>query len=295
MTNEEVVDNIQRGIDTKDNMLLLWGMNKGIVYRIARKYSAYEETEDLTQQGYIGLYNAANCYNRGVGVPFVNYCAIWIRQSIQRYVDECSGVIHVPRGLNGLATKYKRLTAFTLANYGRKPTENETMQYLNISSARFEKLQAALIARDVKSLNTHISDEGEETELLELVQSDTDVEGEVLDKVEHEGLQSLLWGMVDRLPQEQAQVIRNKYIDNMTLKEISAATGRKESEVRTAETNALKTLSHCKGSTALNEYAYNMGLKGCGVAKFKRTWTSSTERAALEMQRTLARDEEMLD
>jgi hypothetical protein len=81
----------------------------------------------------------------------------------------------------------------------------------------------------------------------------------------------------------------------MTLKEISTVTGRKESEVRTAETNALKTLSHCKGSTALNEYAYNMGLKGCGVAKFNRTWTSSTERAALEMQRTLARDEEMLD
>ena len=53
MSNEELVARIKAGIDTADNMLLLWEQNKGMICKISRKYSAYADIEDLQQEGYL--------------------------------------------------------------------------------------------------------------------------------------------------------------------------------------------------------------------------------------------------
>lgn len=51
MSNEELVARIQSGIDEAENMLHLWQQNKGLIHSVARKYAAYEDIEDLEQQG----------------------------------------------------------------------------------------------------------------------------------------------------------------------------------------------------------------------------------------------------
>ena len=58
MTNEQIVEKIQRGEQVTDNMLTLWQQNKGFIISVALRYRDYEDIDDLMQQGYLGLYAA---------------------------------------------------------------------------------------------------------------------------------------------------------------------------------------------------------------------------------------------
>ena len=75
MTNEELVIRIQNHIDEADNMLQLWQQNTGLIATIAKKYSGYEDFDDLMQEGYIGLCNAVTAYNLEEGARFSTYAA----------------------------------------------------------------------------------------------------------------------------------------------------------------------------------------------------------------------------
>ncbi|MBS4932989.1 MAG: sigma-70 family RNA polymerase sigma factor, partial [Clostridiales bacterium] len=87
MTNEQLVLRIKAGEDTAANMLKLWEQNKGMVYKIALKFKGQEEIEDLVQQGYLGLYDAVENYDTDAEVLFLSYATYWIKQSMQRYIE----------------------------------------------------------------------------------------------------------------------------------------------------------------------------------------------------------------
>lgn len=55
MSNKQLVLRIKAGENVADNMLQLWQQNQGFIRSIAKKYAAYEEIEDLIQQGYFGM------------------------------------------------------------------------------------------------------------------------------------------------------------------------------------------------------------------------------------------------
>jgi RNA polymerase primary sigma factor len=285
MTNEELVKRIQRKENVENNMLTLWRQNQGLITKIACRYSMYEDMEDLRQQGYIGLYSAVVNYDQNAGALFSTYATLWIRQSIKRYVDECGSLVRVPCGLMGVLSKYKKLTSYMMANYGRKPTDKEAMQYLGITAEQMERLHEALRTRNIKSLNTPINEDNEETELIELIKDKANAEMEVLDRLEHGELKRILWEIVAGLPKEQSHVIIERYKNQRTLADISRETGETPSQTRRKELKALDTMSRCKGSTRLRSFlpeSYNL-IRGTGVNNFKRTWTSVTERTAIDL------------
>lgn len=47
MTNEELVEKIQTGIDVTENMYQLYEQNSGMIYKIAKKYTYAEDISDL--------------------------------------------------------------------------------------------------------------------------------------------------------------------------------------------------------------------------------------------------------
>ena len=96
VTNEQLVALIRAGENEADNMLKLWNRNKGFVFKTAKKYSGYAEMDDLMQEGYLGLSEAVRYYDAEKGVPFINYAALWIRQAMQRYIDNSGNVVRIP-------------------------------------------------------------------------------------------------------------------------------------------------------------------------------------------------------
>lgn len=111
MSNKQLVLRIKAGENVADNMLQLWQQNQGFIRSIAKKYAAYEEIEDLIQQGYFGMCNAVNGYDPENGVSFLHYASFWIRQSIHGYIEDCGKIVRLPRHFRGKLTKYKQFTA----------------------------------------------------------------------------------------------------------------------------------------------------------------------------------------
>mgnify|MGYP002242342722 CR=1 FL=1 len=109
MTNEEFVARIRNRIDTAECMAQLWQQNRAFVAKIAKRYAAYEDIDDLMQEGFIGLCNAVECYDPDGGAKFLTYAAYWIQQAMVRYMSKYSSVVQLPQDVR---TKINRLRKF---------------------------------------------------------------------------------------------------------------------------------------------------------------------------------------
>lgn len=283
MTNEELVARIKAGLDPAGNMLQLWEQNRGLIGKIAVKYKGYEDLEDLKQQGYIGLCNAVNNYLSGEGVPFASYAALWIRQSMTRYIENSGNLVRIPVHELNRQQKYKRFLREYEARTGRKPDGQEACLYLEITSKQLDTLKNNITMGQIGSLDSGIGEDGETT-IGDMVPGDTDVEGTVLDQVEAEELRELLWPVVDSLPGKCPCVIRALYQGGKTLKEAGEDAGATPERARVLKNKALKEL---RNEQKLREYMTDRleckAYQHIGAETFQRTHTSATELAALEI------------
>lgn len=286
MTNEELVARIQAGIDEADNMLSLWQQNKGLIHAIARKYAAYEEMEDLEQQGYFGLCDAVRCYEPEEGANFCTYAVIWIKQSLQSYIDNCSTVVRIHDRTKRRIVKYRRLYTSFEKEYNRKPTDREISSLLGVSIEIVKHVKEAAIMEKISSLDTPLNKDTEDT-VGDFQPGAEYVENSVLDAVQQEQLKAMIWPLVDALPGKQPTVIRMRYQEGLTLQECGDKLGLTLQGARTQEAKAFRELR--KPSRArqlkpfLDEYIYSRASQDNGVGTFNRTWTSSTERVALKL------------
>ena len=132
-------------------------------------------------------------------------------------------------------------------------------------------------------------DGGEDTTVGDMVASAEDIEGDAVERIQQERLKAELWDCVDSLPGQQPAVIRQRYEDGMTMEAIGREYGTSGEAVRQIHAKALRELRKPRYAKRLrpfvpdDERIYNMGITGNGVDRFNRTWTSSTERAALDV------------
>lgn len=94
------------------------------------------ELMDLIQEGNMGLIRAADRYNYREGQRFTMYAWWWVRQAINRAIDEqCTPVrlgVHVQERVRRLKETYEELWE----KMGRKPTLEETCVSLGVLTAR---------------------------------------------------------------------------------------------------------------------------------------------------------------
>lgn len=287
MINEQIVAMIQAGDDVAGNMARLWEKSRAFIARMARRFRGYEEFEDLQQQGYIALCDAVDGYRAEEGVPFINYAALWIRRGMARYVEEGSCLIRLPSDRSAAVRQYRKLCRMYEAALGRGPTEWEAARSLEISREQARALEKDGSLRQVGSLDRPVQEDEEETVLGDLVSDGTDPQGKALDQIQPEQLNRLLWPMVEALDPEQAAVIRMRYREEKSFCEIGEGLGIPEKRARQEERKGLHKLGTPHRRAVLAPYLYDyvdaQARKGCGVGQFRRTWTSSTERVALEL------------
>lgn len=281
MTNEQLVIRIKAGIDVADNMLQLWLQNQGYITSIAKRFQGYEDKEDLMQQGYIGLCNAVDGYNPDEGVLFLTYAGFWIRQSMQRYIEDCGSVVRISVYCRNRIREYEKFCMVFELYYGRKPTDGEIRLYLGISEEKLKDIRKAVQMSNIGSLDVPVGND-EEGSMYDLLPGEESLEDGIIEKLQQEQLRDTLWSMVDCLPGQQPAVIRMRYQDGKTLKEAGEATGLTAEQAKQQQNKALRELRGNRELWALRYGdTYNRALKGNGVANFNRTWTSSTEYVAL--------------
>lgn len=291
MTNEQLAARIRAGENVGNNMAVLYDQVKDFIHAMAYKYHGQGELEDLEQEGFLALYDAIDHYEADQGVKFLTYASHWIRQRMQKYIQNTGSPLRLSAGRQEAIRKYRKFCTEFQAEQGCKPTEAELCRSLWLTLEQLREIQYDACMTAVKSLDAPIKGaEGEEdTTLGELAASATDPCEELLDRLEQEELCSVLWQCVDGLPGKQPDVIRSRYKDNMTMKQCGQFCGISEAEARKQQIKALKSLRSGENAKKLRPFLsedawiYSGALIGNGVERFKHTWTSSTERVALEL------------
>lgn len=239
----------------------------------------------MEQEGCLALYPAIAGYDPDAGCRFLTYAGKWIRQAMVRYIQN-NGTVRIPVHEQERIQRYRKLEEGFCSQVGREPSERETAYYLGLTRKQMEGLKESMEIKRVQSLDACFTEDGE-TALGDIIPGPDNVEGDVLDRMEYGQLKVALWAEVASLPDRQPLVIRYLFQERQTLKQAGEKAGVTPERVRIIKENALRELRKPSHSRKLRcflpEAAGSQAYRHNGVREFNRTWTSSTERAAVKL------------
>jgi RNA polymerase primary sigma factor len=255
LTKEEEVElsqRIERGdLEAKERMI---NSNLRLVVSIAKKYQGHElSLLDLIQEGILGLIRAAEKFDWRKGYKFSTYATFWIRQAIQRGVENKSRTIRIPVHIAQRERKMVRAERALSTRLGRDPTDEEIAKEAELTLEEMEEVRDA--ARAVSSLDKPVGEEGEAA-LGDFLPSE---EPEPEEEVSVSLGRSALRKAVDSLPEREREVVKLRYGINgdkpTPLREAGQRLGMSAEGVRKIEHQALKRLSEERELEALREAA----------------------------------------
>ena len=208
MENEKLVAQIKAGIDTADNMLALWEQNRGMIGKLARRYSAYADIEDLQQEGYLALYDAIDGFKPDKGVRFLSYATTIIERKMRRYIYDNGSSVRIPEHEQAKMYEYKKMVNAFQTYLGRKPTRQEIAYNMGLSDKGVRELEKTVRMGQIANLDTPLTDENGADTLIDIIPDENNAMLAVMDDMQREELESVIWGMVDSLPGNQGAVLR---------------------------------------------------------------------------------------
>jgi RNA polymerase primary sigma factor len=228
--------------------------NLRLVISHARKYQGHDmPLLDLIQEGILGLIRAAEKFDYRKGFKFSTYSTFWIRQALQRALDNRARTIRIPVHIGQRERKIGRAAAELSAQLGREPTDEEIAQAAELELSAVREARDA--ARVVTSLDRPVGEE-EDTTLGSLLPSDQlgpDEEVEI--SLREEALRRAL----DRLPEPEREVVKLRYgidgDDPTPLREAGRRLGMSSEAVRELERRALRELAESRELDALRPAA----------------------------------------
>jgi RNA polymerase primary sigma factor len=167
---------IERGDQAAKEQMI--NSNLRLVVSIAKRYQGHGlSLLDLIQEGVLGLIRAVEKFDWRRGFKFSTYATWWIRQAVQRGVQNRSRIIRVPVHVAELERKASRAERELTAKLGRLPDEEEVAKAAKIPLDKLRQAREAV--RTLASLDRPIG-EDESATLGDLVSSpDADPSEEV--------------------------------------------------------------------------------------------------------------------
>ena len=180
--------------------------NLRLVLHWARRYQDRGvEMVDLVQEGTFGLLRAVEKFDWERGFKFSTYATWWIRQALQRAVQQHGRTIRIPLEVGEQLQRLEATTAELTSIFGRKPTDDELTEATGMTKAERRNFEG--LAGVTASLDQPASSDSATT-LGDLVAPSHD---DWVGTIEQNMLDEQLRGALDKLTELQREVLSLRF------------------------------------------------------------------------------------
>ncbi|HEY2769478.1 MAG TPA: RNA polymerase sigma factor RpoD/SigA [Solirubrobacteraceae bacterium] len=248
----ELAKRIERGdLEAKERMI---NSNLRLVVAQARRYQGHGlSMDDLVQEGMFGLIRAVEKFDWRKGFKFSTYGTLWIRQAIQRGLQNHGRTIRVPVHVAQRQVKVRKIESELNTKLGREPTDEEIAAVAELSID--EVIELRELSRGLTSLDQPVGEDGE-TSLGDLMASERP--GPVEEVAENDRDRRIK-EIVGQLPEQEAKVIGLRFglagDEPRTLKEAGSELGISAERARELEQRGLRRLAASRELDELRQAA----------------------------------------
>jgi RNA polymerase sigma-B factor len=190
----------------------------GLADRLAERHRGNRSMplEDLRQTARLGLIKAVDRYEPDRSNPFVPYAVATIVGEMKRYLRDASWRLRIPRSTKDLALRLCRAIDELPQKLDRSPTIPELADYLEVGEE--DVLEAIEVAqtRSAPSLDQPAGEDGD------AVLGDFVADGGPREEAEN---LLVLPELVMKLPDRERDIVRMRYLDELTQDEIAERVG----------------------------------------------------------------------
>ena len=248
----ELAQRIERGdLEAKERLI---NSNVRLVISNARRYQGLGMSmQDLVQEAMLGLIRAAEKFDWRRGYKFSTYATLWIRQAIQRGLDNTGRAVRVPAHVAQRQRTVNRVAAQLTAKLDHEPSDEEIAAEAKLPLDEVAAMRD--LTRVTTSLDAPVSEDGDAT-LGDLHAGEAPpIEDEIADRHREQTVGAAL----SKLPEDERRVIELRFGTGdepvATLREVGRELGVTQQRVRQLEEQALKHLAGDDSLAAWREAA----------------------------------------
>jgi RNA polymerase primary sigma factor len=197
----------------------------------------------------LGLIRAVEKFDWRRGFKFSTYGTLWIRQAIQRGLQNSGRTIRIPVHVAQRQVKVRKLEAELNAKLGREPTDEEIAEVGELLVEQVTEIRE--LARNLASLDQAVSEDGE-VALGDVLPSDRP---EPLEEVADAMREQQVAEIVASLPESERQVIELRFgltgEEPRTIRQTGSALGITSARATELEEKALRRLAATAGVESL--------------------------------------------
>lgn len=247
----ELAGKIRNGDEQALNRLVK--SNLRFVISVAKQYQNFGvNLQDLVNEGNIGLIKAAQKFDETRGFKFISYAVWWIRQMIQKAINEQGKIVRIPSNKSGLLLRINKAEDAFMQKNERMPDAEELAALLEVSEKEIKETFASKFSQ--YDFDAPINDEDGTARIEKFQNNESSLTEESLSNT---SLKIDVNRLITKLSTREQKIIVDYYgIGNArskTIAEISQEIGMSRESIRKLRNKAIGKL---KGSNLqhLKEY-----------------------------------------